>query len=102
MNPETIQISPEMTGIVNRLIQSGEFQAPEEVVETALRQMAARLDEAVSTPDGGAGCSLADMLEEGLTDVREGRFTVLKNDDEIDAFVTAIGARANERARRLQ
>jgi len=102
MNPETIHISPEMTSLVNRLIESGEFQAAEEVVETALRQMAARLDEGEANRDGEANRSLSILLEEGLMDWKEGRFTVLRSDEEIDAFVDAIGARADARARRLR
>jgi putative addiction module CopG family antidote len=64
-----VTLSPELEGLVREMVSSGSYRTEDEVVAHALKRLA--LDAA---------------LDEGEADLREGRFTEISTDEELDAF----------------
>lgn len=85
----TITLTAELEELVNEKIKSGAYKSADEVVMASLRLLKAR-EESVE--------ALRREIMRGVEDIREGRFTELRTDAELDAFSDQIIQQAQNKS----
>lgn len=80
-----VTLSPELEDLVREKLETGLYRDESEVVAEALRLLD-RLDQ----PPSARQDALRQAVQQGLDDIAAGKFTAIKNEEELAAFFASL------------